>query len=338
VTAVPAGGAHETRWPAPAKLNLFLHIVGRRPDGYHELQTLFQLIDLCDTVSVVVRNDGLIERPIGPIDVAPEADLVVRAARALQARTGVSLGATLRVFKKIPQGGGLGGGSSDAATTLLALNRLWGCGLSLDELAGIGLPLGADVPVFVRGSSAWAEGVGERLTPVQLPERWFVVVHPGVGVATREVFQAPELTRNSPVSTIRAFLEAGGAGGSGVAGERVVAGGASAGESGASGVAGGRALAGGASAGRAVAGGATMGAPFGRNDCEPVVRARYAEVADALEWLSRYAPARLTGTGACIFAACASEIDAERLAARVPDRWKSYVARGLNVSPVHERL
>jgi 4-diphosphocytidyl-2-C-methyl-D-erythritol kinase len=275
----------ETRWPAPAKLNLFLHIVGRRPNGYHELQTVFQLIDLCDTVSVVVREDGLIERPVGPAGVAPEEDLVVRAARALQNRTGTGLGATLRVFKKIPQGGGLGGGSSDAATTLLALNRLWGCGLGLDELVALGLPLGADVPVFVRGSSAWAEGVGETLTPVELPDRWFVVIHPGVGVATREVFQAPELTRNSPVITIRAFFESG-----------------------------------------------------GRNDCEPVVRARYDEVAEALDWLSRYAPARLTGTGSCIFAACASAIDAERLAARVPDRWTSYVARGLNVSPVHERL
>ncbi len=284
IAATP-GEAAETLWPAPAKLNLFLHIVGRRPNGYHELQTVFQLIDLCDRISVVVREDGRIERPVGPADVAPEEDLVVRAARALQGRTGTHLGATLRVFKKIPQGGGLGGGSSDAATTLLALNRLWGCGLSLDELAALGLPLGADVPVFVRGSSAWAEGVGERLTPVELPEKWFVVVHPGVGVATRDVFQAPELTRNSPVITIRAFFESG-----------------------------------------------------GRNDCEPVVRARYGEVADALDWLSRYSPARLTGTGSCIFAACARAIDAERLAARVPDRWKSYVARGLNVSPVHERL
>jgi 4-diphosphocytidyl-2-C-methyl-D-erythritol kinase len=274
----------ETRWPAPAKLNLFLHVVGRRADGYHELQTLFQLIDLCDTLSITLRDDGLIERPLGPPDVPPESDLVVRAARALKARTGTPLGATLRVFKKIPQGGGLGGGSSDAATALLALNRLWGCGLTIDELAGLGLPLGADVPVFVRGSSAWAEGVGDRLTPVELPERWFVVVHPRVGVATRDVFQAAELTRNSPVITIRAFFESG-----------------------------------------------------GRNDCEPVVRARYAEVAEALDWLSRLAPARLTGTGSCIFAACASAIDAERIAARVPDRWTSYVARGLNVSPMHER-
>jgi 4-diphosphocytidyl-2-C-methyl-D-erythritol kinase len=279
----------ETRWLAPAKLNLFLHVTGRRADGYHELQTLFQLIDLCDTIAIRVLEDGRIERPTGPADVDPESDLTVRAARSLQAATGAASGASLRILKRIPLGGGLGGGSSDAATTLLALNRLWGCGLSLDELARLGLPLGADVPVFIRGSSAWAEGVGERLETVQLPERWYVVIHPGVAVATRDVFQSPELTRNSPVITIRALFEPAGGWG-------------------------------------------------GRNDCEPVVRARYSEVADALDWLGRHAPARLTGTGSCLFAACASAIDAERIAAQVPDRWKSFVVRGLNVSPAHEQL
>jgi 4-diphosphocytidyl-2-C-methyl-D-erythritol kinase len=234
---------------------------------------------------VTVRDDGRIQRPHGPAEVSPEEDLVVRAARALQAASGTRLGATLRVLKRIPMGGGLGGGSSDAATTLLALNTLWACGLGSDELAGLGLPLGADVPVFVRGFSAWAEGVGERLTPVTLPERWYVIIHPGVGVSTRDVFQSSELTRNSPVITIRAFFEAG-----------------------------------------------------GRNDCEPVVRARCAEVAAALDWLSRYAPARLTGTGSCIFASCATAIEAERIAARVPDEWKSFVARGLNSSPAHRSL
>lgn len=275
----------ETAWPAPAKLNLFLHITGRRPDGYHELQTVFQLIDLCDTVALTVREDSAIERLEGPADVPAESDLVVRAARALQAASGTRLGATLCVRKRIPMGGGLGGGSSDAATTLLGLNQLWGCGLGLDELALLGLPLGADVPVFVRGLSAWAEGVGERLTPVELPERWYAVIHPGIGVSTREVFQSPELTRNSPLITIRAFFEAG-----------------------------------------------------GRNDCEPVVRARCPEVAAALDWLSRYAPARLTGTGSCIFASCASAAEAERIAARVPDEWTSFVARGLNISPAHRSL
>ena len=275
----------ELLWPAPAKLNLFLHVTGRRPDGYHELQTVFQLIDLSDTIAISVREDGRIERPDGPPGVDPEADLTVRAARALRDASGVRLGATLRVRKRIPMGGGLGGGSSDAATVLLALNEMWGCRLDLTQLARLGLPLGADVPVFVRGSSAWGQGVGEDLQPLELPESWYVVIHPGVFVGTREVFQSPELTRNSPLITIRDFFQAG-----------------------------------------------------GRNDCEPVVRARFPEVADALDWLGQFAPARLTGTGSCIFAPCATAIDAERLAARVPDRWKSYVARGLNVSPVHELL
>jgi len=260
-------------------------VTGRRADGYHELQTLFQLIDLADTLCVSVRADGEIDRPAGPPGVPPEADLVVRAARTLKAATGTALGASLRVRKRIPMGGGLGGGSSDAATALLVLNELWDCGLAVEELAALGLPLGADVPVFVQGFSAWGEGVGERLTPVTLPETWYVIVHPGVAVSTAGVFQSPELTRNSPLITIRAFFESG-----------------------------------------------------GRNDCEPVVRAQAPEVADALDWLAREAPARLTGTGSCVFAACASAVAAERLAARVPDRWRSYVARGLNRSPLHERL
>ena len=281
--------AAETQWPAPAKLNLFLHVTGRRPDGYHELQTLFQLIDLRDTVAVTVLEDSRIDRPSGPAGVDPDSDLTVRAAKALQAATGTRSGASLRISKRIPMGGGLGGGSSDAATVLVALNHLWGCGLSIDELARLGLPLGADVPVFIRGSSAWAEGVGERLVPVELPERWYVVIHPGVSVPTRDVFQSPELTRNSPIITIRAALGPG-------------------------------------------------GIEAARNDCEPVVRARYPEVADALSWLGNFAPARLTGTGSCIFAAFANAGEAERVAARVPDRWRAFVARGLNVSPLHAQL
>ena len=275
----------QTRWPAPAKLNLFLHVTGRRADGYHELQTLFQLIDLCDTIAITVREDGQIERLAGPPGVAPEADLAVRAAQLLRQATGSPLGATLKVHKRIPLGGGLGGGSSDAATVLLALNELWDGKLSLPDLANLGLPLGADVPVFIKGSSALGEGIGERLTPVRLPPKWYTIICPGVGVSTREVFQSPELTRNSPVSTIRALLDTG-----------------------------------------------------GRNDCEDVVRARAPEVAEALDWLTQFSPARLTGTGSCVFAACESPADAERLAARVPDRWMSFVAQGLNMSPVHGLL
>jgi 4-diphosphocytidyl-2-C-methyl-D-erythritol kinase len=197
-------------WPAPAKLNLFLHVVGRRPDGYHELQTVFQLIDLADELEFELRDDGQLRRPAGPAEVEPDHDLSLRAARLLQASTGTPLGADVRVHKRIPLGGGLGGGSSDAATTLVALNALWGTGLSPAQLAALGLALGADVPVFIHGHSAWAEGVGECLTPIELPERWFAVIRPPVAVATAQVFQAPELTRNSPRITIRGFLEAGG--------------------------------------------------------------------------------------------------------------------------------
>ncbi len=276
--------ARESLWPAPAKLNLFLHVVGRRADGCHDLQTIFQLIDLADEVGITLTTEPGIERVGGPAAVAPEADLTVRAALALQRRTGARAGARLRLRKRIPIGGGLGGGSTDAATVLLALNHLWKTGLSLEELADLGLELGADIPLFVHGRSAWGEGRGERLTPIQLPERWYVIVYPRVAVSTAEVFQASELTRNSPLITIRAFFGSG-----------------------------------------------------ARNDCEPVVRARVPEVAEALDWLARLAPARLTGTGSCIFAACERAIDAERIAAHVPDRWASFVARGLAVSPIHAR-
>ena len=269
------------RWPAPAKLNLFLHVIGRRADGYHDLQTLFQLIDLSDDIHIEVRADGRIERLAGPAEVPPEADLVVRAARALQLAAGSRAGANLSVTKHIPMGGGLGGGSSDAATVLVALNRMWGCGLKEDDLAAIGVKLGADVPVFVRGHSAWAEGRGERLTPVDLPDRCFVLVHPQVHVPTATVFQAPELTRNSPPITMGGFLESG-----------------------------------------------------GRNDFEPVVRARYPEVARALDWLGQFAPARVTGTGSCIFAPCASRNEAQDIVERVPAQWRGIVARAMNVSPL----
>lgn len=273
-------------WPAPAKLNLMLHVTGQRADGYHELQTVFQLVDLCDELFFETDSSGQIQRLEGPADVPPEQDLVVRAALRLRQQAGPrTAGARIRVRKRIPMGGGLGGGSSDAATTLVALNRLWHLGLKIDEIAAIGLELGADVPVFVHGCNAWAEGVGERLTPVELPPRWFLILHPGVHVATREVFQAPELTRNSPLTTIRGFFDSG-----------------------------------------------------GRNDCEPVVRQRFPAVAEALDWLSRFAPARLTGTGSCIFASFERAADAERIAARVPDAWRSFVARGLDRSPLHAAL
>jgi 4-diphosphocytidyl-2-C-methyl-D-erythritol kinase len=192
-------------WPAPAKLNLLLHVVGRRDDGYHLLQTVFQLLDCGDTVRLQFRGDGVIRR-VDPLrGVSVDADLAVRAAHALRSASGVRAGADIAIDKHIPLGGGLGGGSSDAATTLVALNALWDAGLGNDELAAIGLGLGADVPVFVRGHSAWAEGVGERLTPIELPRRWFVVIDPGVHVPTADVFRAADLTRNAPHLTIPLF-------------------------------------------------------------------------------------------------------------------------------------
>jgi 4-diphosphocytidyl-2-C-methyl-D-erythritol kinase len=281
-----------TWWPAPAKLNLFLHVVGRYADGYHELQTLFQLIDLCDRIGLAVRDDGRIERVTGMPEIASEHDLAVRAAQALQRHTGVQFGADLHVIKHIPAGGGLGGGSSDAATVLLGLNELWGTGLALEELSQLGLTLGADVPVFIHGSSAWGEGRGERLQAVTLPKRWFLVIHPGVAVSTAQIFQAPELTRNSSLITIRAFA-----------------------------------------------------AGQGGNVCEPVVRTRYPAVAAALDWLDAQLAmrdgsgrARLTGTGACLFAAFEYERDARQIAQRVPEGWISFVARGLDRSPLHVML
>jgi 4-diphosphocytidyl-2-C-methyl-D-erythritol kinase len=193
-------------WPAPAKLNLFLHLVGRRGDGYHLLQTVFQLVDWGDEVRIGIRDDGAIRR-IDPLaGVADDADLGVRAANALKEATGCALGAEIAIEKRVPVGGGLGGGSSDAATVLVALNALWGTALDEDALAAIGARIGADVPVFVRGRSAWAEGIGDRLTPIELPERWYLVVDPGVSVPTRELFQVPELTRNSPQLTIPLFV------------------------------------------------------------------------------------------------------------------------------------
>lgn len=201
-----ADGSGWSTWPAPAKLNLFLHIVGRRADGYHLLQTAFQLLDWGDTVRLRLREDGEIRR-VDPLPgVAADDDLAVRAAKSLRAAAGLRCGVDIAIDKRIPLGGGLGGGSSDAATTLVALNALWRAGLDEDELAALGLALGADVPVFVRGRSAWAEGVGERLTTLDLPERWYVVVDPGACVPTAALFAVPELTRAAPQLTISRFL------------------------------------------------------------------------------------------------------------------------------------
>ncbi len=196
--------------PAPAKLNLMLHITGRRADGYHELQTLFQFLDYGDELSFRLREDGQIHLLTELPGVDHDSNLIVRAARLLQRESGCTLGADIQLTKRLPMGGGIGGGSSDAATTLVGLDHLWNTGLGEDRLAELGLRLGADVPVFVRGRAAFAEGVGERLQPVDLAEPWFLVIAPQVSVSTAEIFADPELTRNTPAITVRSLLAGGG--------------------------------------------------------------------------------------------------------------------------------
>lgn len=268
-------------WPAPAKLNLFLHVTGRRADGYHQLQTLFQFLEHGDTLFFTPRGDGVIRRLDGPAEIAEPDDLTMRAARAIQQASGCNLGADIRLEKRLPIGGGLGGGSSDAATTLVALNRHWNLGLPVDELAQLGLRLGADVPVFVRGLAAWAEGVGEQLRPVVLPEPWFLVVTPPVAISTAEIFAAPELRRDHPPVTMDDYL-----------------------------------------AGRT------------ENVFEPVTCARHPQVRAALDALNRYAPARMSGTGASVFAAFAERSAARAAQETLPREWHSFVARGCNRSPL----
>lgn len=268
-------------WPAPAKLNLFLHITGRREDGYHLLQTAFQFIDYCDWLEFQPCADKAITH-LSPLPGVPaEQDLVYRAAQLLQQRTACSQGVAIRVHKHLPMGGGLGGGSSDAATTLVALNHLWATGLSTSQLAQLGLELGADVPVFVHGRAAWAEGVGEQLQPLDLAEPWYLVITPSVQISTYEIFTAPELTRDCKPMTISSFL-------------------------------GGK----------------------GRNVCEPVVRGRYPLVAETLDWLSQFSPARMTGTGSSVFAAFDDKPRALEALAQVPPQWRAVIAKGCNYSPL----
>lgn len=272
-------------WPAPAKLNLFLHITGRRKDGYHLLQTVFQFLDYGDTLHFTARKDAEIHRVNSLPGVNEAQDLTVRAARLLKDISGYPRGIDIEVEKRLPMGGGLGGGSSDAATTLVALNHLWQLGYTKVQLAELGLQLGADVPIFVHGHAAWAEGVGEHLTPIEPPEPWYLVLIPDVSVSTAEIFAAPELTRDTPAIKIRDFL-----------------------------------------------------AGHGDNVCQAVVARRYPAVAESLEWLGQYGTATMTGTGACVFAAFESRPQADAILAKLPEKWRGFVAKGLNRSPLLERL
>ena len=271
--------------PAPAKLNLFLHVVGRRPDGYHLLQTAFRMLDRSDTLRFLPREDGQVRLARLLPGVPEESDLCVRAARLLQADSGTRQGVTIDLDKHLPMGGGLGGGSSDAATVLLALNRLWDLNLPRQRLQELALTLGADVPFFVFGQSAFAEGVGEDLQPLVLPPAWYLVVEPPVSVPTAEIFSDQALTRNTEIIRMPTFP----AGGNG---------------------------------------------QIGRNDLEPVACKRYPQVAKALEWLMRHGEARMSGSGACVFAGFCGEDEANDALAHAPSGWKAWVARGLDEHPL----
>lgn len=274
---------------SPAKLNLFLHITGRRNDGYHEIQTFFQLLNLGETMRFSSNHQGEIRLNCTGLNIPEEDNLIYRAATSLKSRTGTSEGADIHIDKLLPQGGGLGGGSSNAATTLLALNQLWKCNLNLDELVRLGLKLGADIPLFVRGSTAWAEGIGDQLQAIEYPEnsssKYYLVIKPNCEVSSAEIFSHQQLTRNTSPITIAAFFEQG-----------------------------------------------------GNNDCEAVVRQLYPQVESALNWLSKFATAQLTGTGACIYAAFPSKEEAECVLHKLPKDLAGYVAEGIPTSPVHGAL
>ena len=270
-------------WPAPAKINLFLHVVGRRADGYHLLQTAFRFLDFGDTLRFSPSADGLIHLATPLPGVPPETDLTVRAARRLQSAAGVCQGVRIELVKRLPMGGGLGGGSSDAATVLMALNRLWGIGLSSAELQRLGLELGADVPIFLHGRSAFAEGVGERFTDLVLAPVWYLVLVPKVQVPTAAVFAAPDLPRNTPSCSPQEWRPG-----------------------------------------------------QGGNDLEAVACRLYPEVARHLEWLRRFGPARMSGSGACVFSEFADQAAARAALALLPPDMTGFVARGLDRHPLLE--
>ncbi len=271
-----------TVYPAPAKLNLFLHVVGRRPDGYHLLQTVFRFLDFGDSLEITPRADGEI-RILSPLpDVPIEFDLCRRAAHLLKSDAGCDLGADIRLIKRLPLGGGLGGGSSDAATVLLALNRLWNLNLSRARLQSLGLRLGADVPVFVFGRSAFAEGIGEVLTPWKPAPASYVVLTPPAHVSTPAIFGHPGLTRNTPSVTIAALSDG-----------------------------------------------------YGHNDLEPIASALNPEVAEYLGWLKTRGDARMTGSGACVFAAFPDRATAERVFAERPGHMSGFVADGIDRHPLY---
>lgn len=273
-------------FPAPAKVNLFLHVVGQRPDGYHMLQTVFRFLDFTDELSFKLRDDGLITIATPIKDIPEDQDLCARAAKLLQHNSGVRLGVDIRLKKKIPMGGGLGGGSSDAATTLMALNRLWNLNWTKEQLQKLGLQLGADVPIFIFGYNAFAEGIGEKLSALKLPQAWYLVLIPPVQVSTVKVFSSKELTRNTNPIKIPPFS-----------------------------------------------------IEQGHNDLESVVCATYPEVRRRLEWLKQLKNTTIvamSGSGSCVFAEFATELEANAAYGQMPVDMKGFVARGLDYHPMCE--
>ncbi|MEP1445072.1 MAG: 4-(cytidine 5'-diphospho)-2-C-methyl-D-erythritol kinase [Paraglaciecola sp.] len=276
-------------WPSPAKLNLFLHINGRYENGYHQLQSLFQILDYGDELAFDVNSSGKVTLADPIAGVADEDNLIVKAAHLLKqhipAALSTHLGCTIHLKKRLPMGGGIGGGSSNAATTLLVLNRLWGCQLTETELSKLGLSLGADLPIFIHGNTAFAEGVGEKLQPVSLPKKSYLVVFPDSHVSTAEVFSMPNLPRNTPKINFSDFSFAN-----------------------------------------------------THNDCQQLVCDRYPNVAKALHWLLEYAPSRMTGTGACVFAIFDHHQEALNIQSMLPKGTTSFVANGVNTSLLHSQI
>lgn len=269
---------------APAKLNLFLHINGRRPDGYHELETLFVFLDYGDHLNFEVTNNKKITLIDGLCDVPLEDNLIIKAAKALQNKTNCTLGTNISLDKILPMGGGVGGGSSDAATTLVVLNILWQTNLSIDTLCEIGIKLGADVPVFIKGEASIAQGIGEKLKPVNLKEQWYVVIHPNIHISTAKIFNHPDLPRDTPklkddwqMSKID-------------------------------------------------------------NDCEELVKKYYPEVDQTLQWLLKYAPSKMTGTGACCFASFKTQAQAQSVLEALPNCWQGFIAKSAMISPLHKQI
>ena len=273
------------QFSSPAKLNLFLHVVGRRSDGYHQLETLFQFIDCCDTLKIRIINSPTINLLTPIKGVNKEDNLIVKAARLLQNHTGCRQGAEIKINKILPMGGGLGGGSSNAATVLMALNILWKCQLPPNELARLGVSLGADLPIFIYGFSAFAQGIGEKLTVKTPKEYWYLVSKPECSISTAEIFTHKDLPRNTPKLNTSDI-------------ELINC----------------------------------------HNDCQTLVIKHYPKVANLLSWLLEYAPSRMTGTGACIFTQFNSKAEALLIQSKLPSGIQSFVAKGINESPLLEEL